>query len=117
MNGVREFGPPVEAENIEYKAFARHFEHEEGDEPGRRAVLFVLATMSFPDSGWEVLLTPQAGEPDTWRLLADAPGFRDHDRTYVIACGSTEHEIEEVPKTVRVVAGEEVTRVSVVPWD
>ncbi|RMH16217.1 MAG: hypothetical protein D6696_18730 [Acidobacteria bacterium] len=114
---AQEFEPAVEAENVEYKAFARHFEHEEADEPGRRAVLFVFATMSFPDSGWEVTLVPQAGEVDTWRLLADRPGFRDGDRTYYVACGSTEHEIDAVPKTVRVINGEEITRVSVVPWD
>lgn len=112
-----EFEPAVEAENVEYKAFARHFEHEEEDEPGRRGVLYVIATLTFPDSGWQVTLVPQAGEIDTWRLLADKPGYRDNDRTYYIASGSSEHELEQVPKTVRVINGEQVNRVSVVPWD
>ena len=112
-----EFEPAIEAESAEFKAFARHFEHDETDEPPRRAVLYVVATMSFPDSGWEVAIVPQADEPETWRLLADRPPYRDGDRTYLIACGTTEHEVDAVPKSIRVVNGETVTRVSVVPWD
>ena len=27
---------PANPEQVEYKAFARHFEHDESDEPGRR---------------------------------------------------------------------------------
>lgn len=112
-----EFEPALEAESVEYKAYMRQFEHEEDDEPSRRGVLYVIATLSFPDSGWEVLLVPQADEPDTWRLLADKPSFRDGNRTYLIACGTSEHELEEVPKNVRVINGDDTTRVSVVPWD
>lgn len=108
---------PAKPDNAEYKAFARHFEHEETDEPARRAVLYVIATLSYPDSGWNVVLVPQEGEPDTWRLLEDEPPFRDGDRTYYIACGSSERELEAVPKTVRVIDGKETNRVSVVPWD
>lgn len=114
---AQEFEPAIEAQNVEYKAFFRQFEHDEDDEPGRRGVLMVFASMSFPDSGWEVALVPQAGEPDTWRLLADRPGYRDGDRSYYVACGTTEHEVEEVFKTVRVINGEQIERVSVVPWD
>lgn len=115
MTEVREFRP-AHPESVEYKAFARHFDHPD-EQPDRRAILFVVATMSYPDSGWEVTIVQQAGEPDTWRLLEDEPGYRDGDRTYYVACGSTEHEIEEVPRTIRVVTGEGSTRVSVVPWD
>jgi len=114
---AQEFEAAADAENVEYKAFARQFEHEESDEPGLRAVLYVVATLTFPDSGWQVLLVPQAGEVDTWHLLADKPGYRDQDRTYYIASGSSEHEVADVPKVIRVLNGETVTRVSVVPWD
>jgi len=108
---------PANPEQVEYKAYARHFENVETDEPERRAVLYVVATLTYPDSGWQVILVPQAGEFDTWRLLEDEPGFRDGDRTYYVACGSSEHEVEAIPKTIRVVDGEETRRVSVVPWD
>ena len=107
---------PANPEAVEYKAYARHFDHPD-EKPDRRAVLYIMATMTYPDSGWEVMLVPQAGEPDTWRLLEDEPGFRDNDRTYYVACGSSEHELEAVPKTVRVIEADSSTRVSVVPWD
>ena len=116
-----EFRSAVEAENVEFKAFARHFEHrEENEEEQRRAVLYAVATMSFPDSGWQVELVQVEGNPDEWILLEDPPGYGDRQRTYLIASGSSLHEVEEVPKTIVVrhgVHGEETTRVSVAPWD
>lgn len=115
-----EFRLAVDSQNVEFKAFARHFEHPgEEDEPSRRAILTVVASLTFPDSGWNVLITPVEGtDNEEWVLLEDPPGFKDRDRTYYSACGNTEHEIEKVPKTVRVRHGEdEITRVSVVPWD
>jgi len=116
-----EFRFAVEAENVEFKAFARHFEHrEENEEEQRRAVLYAVATMSFPDSGWQVELVQVEGNPDEWILLEDPPGFGDRQRTYLIASGSSLHEVAEVPETIVVrygENGEETTRVSVVPWD
>lgn len=112
-----ELEPAVEAQSVEYRAYSRHFEHDETDENSQRGVLYVIATMSFPDSGWEVMLVPQADEPDTWPLLADKPSYRDGNRTYLIACGTSEHELPDVPKNVRVINGDDVSRVSVVPWD
>lgn len=115
-----EFRLAVDAENVEFKAFSRHFEHPgEEDEPSRRAVVYVAATMSFPDSGWSVEIVPVEGTDfEEWMLLEDPPGFGDHNRTYVIASGSSEHEIERVPETIRVRHGDDiVARVSVVPWD
>ena len=110
---------PATGDNIEYKAYARHFEHPgETDEPARRAVLYVVATLTKRDSGWTFNLVPQASEPDTWHLLEDAPGFGDGNRTYYIASGSSEHETE-VPSSIKILTGEDEspTRVSVVPWD
>jgi len=110
---------PANPEQVEYKAYARQFEHagEADEEERRRGVLFLVATLSYPDSGWQVILVPQEGEPDTWRLLEDEPPYRDGDRTYYIASGSSEHELEMVPKSVKVIDGRDETRVSVVPWD
>lgn len=109
---------PANPEQVEYKAFARHFENDESDEASRRAVLYVFATMTYPDSGWQFLLAQQADEPDTWVLLEDEPGYRDADRTYYVASGSSEHELEAVPKVVRVKSAlDKITSVSVVPWD
>lgn len=107
---------PATGENIEYKAFARHFEHPDDDE-NRASVLYVVATLSKPDSGWTFALVEQEGEPDTWRLLEDRPAFFDGDRTYYVACGSSERELEAVPRSIAVITGEGTTRVSVVPWD
>lgn len=114
-----EFRLATDAQNVDVKAFARHFEHPgEEDEPPRRAVLYVVATMSFPDSGWQVRIEPVEGTgQEEWLLLEDPPGFKDGDRTYLIACGTTEHEVDRVPETIRVQHGDQVTRVSVAPWD
>lgn len=115
-----EFRLAVDAQDVDFKAYARHFEHPgEEDEPARRAILIVLATMSFPDSGWNVMITPVEGtENEEWLLLEDPPGFKDGDRTYYSTSGNTEHEVEAVPKTIRVRHGEDkISRVSVVPWD
>lgn len=115
-----EFRLAMDAENVEFKAYARHFEHPgEEDEPTRRALIIVVATLSFPDSGWNVMITPVEGtEDDEWILLEDKPGFQDRDRTYYAVAGSSEHEVERVPETIRVRHGDdEITRVSVVPWD
>lgn len=109
---------PANPEQVEYKAYARQFEHAgEDEEEARRGVLFLIATLTYPDSGWQVILVPQEGEPDTWRLLEDEPSYRDGDRTYYIAGGSSEHEIAAVPKSVRVIDGNDTHRVAVVPWD
>lgn len=117
-----EFRLAFAAENVEFKAYARHFEHPgEEDEPTRRAVLLVVATLSFPDSGWNVIVTPVEGtRAEEWMLLEDEPPYRDHARTFYAAAGNTDHEIDEIPKTVKIrygKDGEEVTRVNVVPWD
>lgn len=114
-----EFRLATDAQNVDVKAFARHFEHPgEEDEPARRAVLYVVATMSFPDSGWQVRIEPVEGTgQEEWMLLEDPPGFKDRDRTYLIACGTTEHEVAKVPETILVRHGDQVTRVSVAPWD
>jgi hypothetical protein len=116
-----EFRMAVEAENVEFKAYARHFEHpRENEEEQRRSVIFAVATMSYPDSGWQVELVQVEGKPEEWILLEDPPGFGDEQRTYLIASGSSLHEVEQAPKTIVVrygVDGEETTRVSVVPWD
>lgn len=114
-----EFRLATDAENVDVKAFARHFEHPgEEDEPTRRAVLYVVATMSFPDSGWTVRIEPVEGTgQEEWMLLEDPPAFQDRDRTYLIACGTTEHEVANVPETVLVRHGDQVTRVPVTPWD
>lgn len=106
----------AEAEAVEYKAYARHFEHVGEDEP-RMAVLYVVATLSMPDSGWRFVVVPQEGDPETWRLFGDAPPFTDGDRTYYIASGTTEHELDAVPTSIVVVDAKGPTRVSVVPWD
>lgn len=110
---------PATGDDIEYKAFVREFEHpEEDDESPRRSVLYVVSTLTKPDSGWTFVLVPQADEIDTWRLLEDEPAFRDGDRSFFIVSGSSDHEIDKVPKTIRVIIGDnDVTRVSVVPWD
>jgi len=109
----------TEAQDAELKAYARHFEHRgEEDESPRRAVLYVIATVSFPDSGWNLRIEPIEGtDQQEWVLLEDPPGFRDTDRSYLIACGSTEREVEAVPKTIVVKHHDQTTRVSVVPWD
>lgn len=114
-----EFRLASAAENVEFKAYARHFEHPgEDEEERRRAVLYVVATLSFPDSGWNVEIVPVEGEVDEWMLLEDPPGYGDHSRTYYVAAGNTEHQIADVPETISVRHGEdEITRVSVVPWD
>lgn len=117
---ANEFRLAIEAQNVEFKAFSRHFEHPgEEDEPARRAVLYVVATMSFPDSGWQVEMVPVEGTKfEEWMLLEDPPGFGDHNRTYQIAAGSSEHEVDAVPETIKVRYGDDkVTRVSVQPWD
>lgn len=116
-----EFRLAVDAQNVELKAYARHFEHpgeeDEGDET-RHAVLIVLATMSFPDSGWNVIVTPVEGtRAEEWIVLEDAPSFRDRQRSFYSAVGNTLHQVGEVPETVKVKYGDEVTRVSVTPWD
>lgn len=115
-----EFRLAIDAQDVEFKAFARHFEHPgEEDEPSRRAILTVVASLTFPDSGWNVMITPVEGTADEeWILLEDKPGYQDGNRTYYSTCGNTEHEVEAVPNTVRVRHGEDkITRVSVVPWD
>jgi len=116
-----EFRSAIDAEDVEFKAYARHFEHrEENEEEQRRAVLYAVATVSYPDSGWQVELVQVEGNPDEWILLEDPPGFGDRQRTYLIASGSSLHEVAEVPETIVVrygENGEETTRVSVVPWD
>jgi len=116
-----EFRSAIEAENVEFKAYARHFEHPgENEEEQRRAVIFAVATMSYPDSGWQVNLVQVEGNPEEWILLEDPPGYGDKQRTYLIASGSSLHEVEKVPETILVrygKDGEETTRVSVVPWD
>jgi len=116
-----EFRSAVAAENVELKAYARHFEHrDENEEERRRAVIYAVATMSFPDSGWQVELVQVEGHTDEWLLLEDSPGFGDRQRTYLIASGTSLHEVEEVPKTIVVRYGEDgqqTTRVSVAPWD
>jgi hypothetical protein len=118
---ANEYRSAVAAEDVEFKAYSRHFEHrEENEEEQRRAVIFVVATMSFPDSGWQVEMVQVEGHVDEWILLEDPPGYGDRQRTYLIASGSSLHEVEEVPKTIVVRYGEEgneTTRVSVVPWD
>lgn len=117
---ANEFRLAVEAQNVEFKAFARQFEHEgEEDEPSRRAVVYLIATMSFPDSGWQVVVAPVEGTgAEEWVLMEDPPGFGDRNRTFIIASGSSEHEVESVPETLKVRLGDDrVTRVSVVPWD
>jgi len=116
-----EFRSAVDAQDVEFKAYARQFEHREEDEQDRRrAVIFAVATMSYPDSGWQVALAQVEGKPDEWILLEDPPGYGDHQRTFLIASGSSLHPVEEVPKTIVVRYGEEgqqTTRVSVAPWD
>jgi hypothetical protein len=116
-----EFRAAIDAEDIEFKAYARHFEHREEDEgEQRRAVLYAVATMSYPDSGWQVNLVQVEGHADEWILLEDPPGYGDKHRTYLIASGTSLHEVAEVPETIVVrygVDGKETTRVSVVPWD
>jgi hypothetical protein len=118
---AHEYRSATEAENVEFKAYARHFEHrDENEEERRRAVIYAVGTMSFPDSGWQVDLVQVEGHVDEWILLEDPPGYGDKQRTYVIASGTSLHEVEEVPKTIVVRYGEdgnETTRVSVVPWD
>ena len=105
-------------ENIEYKAYARHFENpEETDESSRVAVLYVVATLTKPDTGWTFMLTPQEGEPDIWRFLEDAPGYRDNNRSYYIASGSAEVPVDLVPQSIGIVTETGTTRVSVAPWD
>ena len=107
---------PATGEDIEYKAFARHFEHPGDDEPNA-SVLYAVATLSKPDSGWRFLLVEQEGEPDLWRLFEDEPVARDGDRTYYLASGSSEKELDNVPRSIAVIDGQGTTRVSVVPWD
>jgi hypothetical protein len=118
---ANEFRAAIDAEDVEFKAYARHFEHrEENEEERRRAVLYAVATLSYPDSGWQVALAQVEGKPEEWILLEDPPGFGDRQRTYLSASGSSLHEVEEVPKAIVVRwgrEGEESTRVSVVPWD
>lgn len=115
-----DFRLAVDAQDVDFKAYARHFEHPgEEDEPSRRAILIVLATLTFPDSGWNVMITPVEGtDNEEWILLEDEPAFRDRNRTYYSTSGNTEHEVTKVPETIRVRHGEdEISRVSVVPWD
>ncbi|MEM7049391.1 MAG: hypothetical protein AAF604_07015 [Acidobacteriota bacterium] len=97
---------------IGYRAFVRDFDHSDG----RDGVLYVLATMSFPDGGWTAMIVPQADKLDEWRLLVEAPPYGDGKRTYVIASGTTEHQMEHVPKVVRVCYGDDTTEVKVEPW-
>ena len=107
---------PADGEAIEYKAFARHFEHRDDDET-RAAVVYVVATLSKPDTGWRFMMVEQEGDPEVWRLFEDDPGHRDGDRTYYVACGSSEKEVDNVPRSVNVIDAEGPHRVSVVPWD
>ena len=107
---------PATGENVAYKAYVRHFQHV-GDDDAQAKVLYVIATLTFPDSGWQVLLVPQADEPTVWRLLAEAPGFADGDRTYYVASGSSEHAVDAVPKELKVVDGNETTVVPVESWE
>ena len=105
-------------ENIEYKAYVRHFENpEETDEPSRVSVLYVIATLTKPDSGWTFMLAQQEGEPDTWRFLEDAPGYRDNNRTYYIASGTSEMPLDAVLRSIAVITETGTTRVAVAPWD
>ena len=106
----------ADGEAIEYKAFARHFEHPGDDEPNA-SVLYVVATLSKPDSGWTFLLVEQEGEPDLWRMFEDQPAHSDGDRRFYVACGTSEKELDDVPRSIRVIDAEGTTRVSVVPWD
>ena len=107
---------PATGEDIEIKAFARHFENAEDDDPNA-SVLYAVATLSKPHSGWRFLLVEQEGEPELWRLLEDAPASFDGDRTYYVACGSSEKELDDVPKSIRVILADDTVRVSVVPWE
>ena len=94
----------------------RDISNTEDDEPNA-SVLYVVATLSKPDSGWRFLLVEQEGEPDLWRLLEEAPLSADGDRTYYVACGSSEKPLDDVPKSVRVIFADDTVRASVVPWD
>ena len=118
---AHEFRSAISAEDVEFKAYSRHFEHrEENEEEQRRAVIFAVATLAYPDSGWQVDLVQVEGHPEEWILLEDPPGYGDRQRTYLIASGTSLHEVEKVPKTIVVRYGEEgkeTTRVSVAPWD
>ncbi|MEM7479891.1 MAG: hypothetical protein AAF481_01845 [Acidobacteriota bacterium] len=105
--------PDQGASSVEYRAFVRDFDRQDG----RDGVLYVIATMSFPDSGWTAMIVPQADRPDEWRLLVQKPPYRDGSRTYVIASGTTEHQMEHVPKVIRVFNVSEETNVKVEPWD
>jgi hypothetical protein len=114
------FRAAVDAEDLEFKAYARHLEHHVGDDTRRRAVIFAIATMAYPDRGWQVTLVQVEGKPDEWILLEDPPGFGDKKRTYLIASGASDHEVDDVPKAIAVrhgVDGQETTRVPVAPWD
>lgn len=116
-----DFRLAVDAQNVELKAYARHFEHPEEEAEGdetRHAVLIVVASMSFPDSGWNVIVTPVEGtRAEEWIVLEDPPSFRDEQRTFYAVAGNTLHQVAEVPETIRVKYGDQVTRVSVAPWD
>lgn len=107
---------PATGDDIEFKAYSRAFENP-GDDERNASVLYVVATLSKPDSGWDFLLVEQAGEPDVWRLLEDPPAFDDADRTYYIACGTSERALDAVPKSIQVITHAGTTRVSVAPWD
>lgn len=107
---------PATGEDIEIKAFARHFENPGDDEPNA-SVLYTVATLSKPDSGWRFVLVEQEGEPDLWRLLEETPTSSDGDRTYYVASGTSEKELDDVPKSIRVILADDTVRVSVVPWD
>lgn len=105
-----------EAEQVEYKAYTRHFSHD-GEGKDDHVVLFVVATMTYPDTGWVVNLVPQEGDEGAWLLLEDEPAYRDNQRTFVVASGTTDHEVEKAPEKITVQAGEKKTTVSVVAWD
>ena len=105
-------------ENIEYKAYARHFEDPtETDEPARRSVLFVVATLTKADGGWEFEIVPQEGEHDVWRFLEQPPGYDDNNRTYYIASGTSEMPLDAVLRSIAVITETGTTRVAVAPWD
>ena len=106
----------TDGEAVEYKAFVRFFEHSSDDEP-RGAVLYVVMTLTKPDSGWRFLIVEQEGEPDLWRSFQDAPASADGDRTYYGAIGTTEKEIDGIPRSIVVLDADGEHRVSVAPWD
>ena len=105
---------PATGQVIEYKAYARRFKR-----PGKAPdapVLYVVATMTYPDSGWRVILVEQEGAPEIWRLLDEEPAHSDGKRTYYIASGSSEHVVATIPKSVTVYDARGGRRIPVLRW-